>query len=200
MISRIILLQLVTVVVAVLPLSAADTEAEKPAEDKGYIFRKTDVSGGGGGLLVMYGTGPELKDTTLVGGRGFVLLGTHLRLGGLGMGVARPGNDRNDHTGAGFGGFYGEYILRFDPLLVGFGLTLGGGGSNLIQKTQTTPGVNDKTAYAYFLAYPHLEFELRLFENVSMGIITGYAAMIGQNGAPDVSQFTVGLSLTFGKF
>lgn len=168
--------------------------AEK--NEGGYIFQSAERTGGGGGAFVLYGNGTGFKDVVLWGGRGYALLNDRWRIGGLGA-AFKSTKAGHEQKAGGMGGLMLQHLWRFDPVIVGAGLTLGGAGFG---ETYEENGVEKQRGDGYFFAYPQLELEVRFFKNVSMSVLGGYTYFKGRDSAPDISNANIGIAFTFGKF
>lgn len=179
--------------------STSDNGSEKkqPQEDTGYLLSGSEISGGGGGAMFLYGYNDKLKDMMSFGGRGFATLGRTVRLGGLGMGFSQTAEMQ---TGGGFGGFFAEYLFRFDPLIIGLGLTTGGAGFAVDTGERDQNGNVITQNYGYFVLVPNLEFELRVAKSVSFSLYNYYGAFFGKSSNPEINHAAGGFAFTFGVF
>lgn len=180
------------------PVTSTPTPAPTATETKpktaSYLF--DSINGYGGSLLVHYGNGSIMNDTVSFGIRGFVHFVQSLRLGAIGTMTSRTNFSSTTRDTAGSLGLFGEYLLRFDPFIVGFGVKAGGAGYGSHDPGTSMSG----TRYAYFNAMPFAEIEFRLFENVSVGFYGGYDYFVGNSSSPSISQGVGGLAVTFAKY
>lgn len=164
-------------------------------KDTGYLFSGQTITGGGGGPFFMYASSSYWKDSLISGGRGYALVNDDFRFGGMGMGMVPTAS--GNRSGAGFGGLWLQYLSRQDPFIFGFGLTTGAGGFG----EEAASGKESGPAYAYFVAYPHLELELRLLKWMSFSLTGGYSFWVpADSAAPKLSNAAIGFAFTFGKF
>lgn len=175
------------------PTTTSAPTPEKPKTGH-YLFES--MTGYGGSLIALYGNGSSLNDTASVALRGFVHFGNAFRLGAIGTMTGRTNFSSNVRESTGSFGFFGEYLLRFDPLIVGLGLKAAGAGYGSHDRTTRTSG----TKYAYFNAMPFAEVEVRLLEHLSLSVYGGYDYFIGNAGSPNVSQATAGLAITLARY
>jgi|GEM_PF-5555610 len=180
------------------PATALVTNAPATTETKTktgkYLFE--DINGYGGSLLFMYGNGGSMNDTMSFGVRGFVHFGNAFRLGAISTMTGRTNFSSSTREISGSVGLFGEYLLRFDPFIIGLGVKAAGAGYGTHDRTTRMSG----TKYAYFNAMPFAELEFRLFEHVSLSVYGGYDYFIGNAGSPDISQGVGGLAVTLARY
>lgn len=177
------------------PTSSVSTSETKPKSGK-YLVE--EPAGYGGSLLLLYGNGGSLSDTASAGLRGFMHLGSAMRLGAIGT-MSWKTNNGNPNTNwemAGSLGLFGEYLLRFDPLIFGLGVKAAGGWHMSHDRNVNMSG----TSYMYFNGMPFAEIEVRLTEYISTSLYGGYDYFLGNSGSPNISQGVVGLAITLAKF
>ncbi len=182
---------------------AADSVAAPPAtasevssKPKTGRYLMADITGYGGSLFALYGNGSSLNDTASVGLRGFVHFGNAFRLGAIGTMTGRTNTGNNTREMTGSLGIFGEFLLRFDPLIIGLGVKAAGAGYSSHDRGTQVSG----TSYGYFNAMPFAELEMRLFEWVSLSIYGGYDYFVGNSASPNVSQPVVGVAVTFARY
>lgn len=182
------------------PVATPPTSASPPAATEtkpktgSYLFES--IGGYGGSLMVHYGNGSTMNDTISMGIRGFVHYGQAFRLGAMGTMTGRTNFSSSTRDTAGSLGVFGEYLLRFDPFVIGLGIKAGGAGYGSHDPGTSMSG----TRYAYFNAMPFAEIEFRLFENVSVGFYGGYDYFVGNSASPSISQGIGGIAITFAKY
>lgn len=180
--------------VSTAPAVTASATTETKAKTGKYLFE--DINGYGGSLLFMYGNGSSMNDTMSFGVRGFVHFGNAFRLGAIGTMTGRTNFSSSTRETSGSVGLFGEYLLRFDPFIIGLGVKAAGAGYGTHDRTTRTSG----TKYAYFNAMPFAEIEFRLLEHLSLGIYGGYDYFIGNAGSPNISQAVGGISITLARY
>ncbi len=176
------------------PVANAPAAPETKAKTGKYLFE--DINGYGGSLLFLYGNGSTMNDTVSFGVRGFVHFGNAFRLGAIGTMTGRTNFSSSTRETSGSVGLFGEYLLRFDPFIIGLGVKAAGAGYGTHDTTTRTTG----TKYAYFNAMPFAELEFRLLEHVSLSVYGGYDYFIGNSGSPNVSQAVGGLAITLARY
>ena len=176
------------------PAASAPVATETKAKTGKYLFE--DINGYGGSLLVMYGNGSSMNDTMSFGVRGFVHFGNAFRLGAIGTISGRTNFTSSTRETSGSVGLFGEYLLRFDPFIIGLGVKAAGAGYGTHDRGTRTSG----TKYAYFNAMPFAEMEFRLLEHLSLSVYGGYDYFVGNSGAPNISQAVGGLAITLARY
>ena len=177
------------------PVTANTAATPEPKAKTGnYLFE--NINGFGGSVIVMYGNGGNLNDTVSGSLRGFVHYNNWLRLGAIGTMTGRTNYATSVRDSVGSMGLFAEYLLRFDPFILGLGIKAGGAGYGSHDTTTSTSG----TRYAYFNAMPFAELEFRLLEHVSLSVYGGYDYFAGNANAPNVSQGVAGLAVTIAKY
>lgn len=176
------------------PAIAATATPETKAKTGKYLFE--DISGYGGSLLFMYGNGSSMNDTMSFGVRGFVHFGNAFRFGAIGTMTGRTNFSSSTRETSGSVGLFGEYLLRFDPFIIGLGVKAAGAGYGTHDRTTRMSG----TKYAYFNAMPFAELEFRLLEHVSLSVYGGYDYFIGNTGSPNISQGVGGFAVTLARY
>lgn len=175
------------------PASPASTSETKPKSGK-YLVE--EPAGYGGSVLLSYGNGGSLSDTASAGLRGFMHLGNAMRLGVIGTMSWKTSNGNTNREMASSLGLFGEYMLRFDPLIFGLGVKAAGGWYMSHDRNVNMSGAS----YTYFNAMPFAEVEVRLTEYLSASLYGGYDYFLGNSGSPNISQGVVGFAITLAKF
>lgn len=168
--------------------------AETKAKTGNYLFE--NITGFGGSVIVMYGNGSIMNDTASLNLRGFVHFGNNFRFGAIAGMTGRTNYPSSTRDTIGSVGLFGEYLLRFDPLVIGFGVKAGGAGYGSRDTVTHTRG----TKYAYFNAMPFAEVEFRLFEHVSLSVYGGYDYFAGNAASPNISEAAGGLAVTLARY
>ena len=176
------------------PVATAPATTETKAKTGKYLFE--DINGYGGSLLFMYGNGGSMNDTMSFGVRGFVHFGNAFRLGAIGTMTGRTNFSSSTRETSGSVGLFGEYLLRFDPFIIGLGVKAAGAGYGTHDRTTRVSG----TKYAYFNAMPFAELEFRLLEHLSLSVYGGYDYFVGNAGSPNISQAVGGLAITLARY
>lgn len=172
----------------------APVSTDTKAKTGKYLFE--DINGYGGSLMFMYGNGSSLNDTMSFGLRGFVHFGNNLRLGAIGTMTGRTNFSSTTREMTGSLGVFGEYLLRFDPFILGFGVKAAGAGYSTHDRTTRVSG----TKYAYFNAMPFAEAEFRLLEHLTLSVYGGYDYFVGNSGSPNISQAVGGFAVTLARY
>jgi hypothetical protein len=176
------------------PAAIAPEATQTKAKTGKYLLE--DANGYGGSLLFMYGNGSSMNDTMSFGVRGFVHFGNAFRVGAIATMTGRTNFSSNTRETSGSIGLFGEYLLRFDPFIIGLGVKAAGAGYGTHDRTTRTSG----TKYAYFNAMPFAELEFRLLEHLSLSVYGGYDYFAGNAGSPNISQAVGGLAVTLARF
>ncbi|MFO1469555.1 MAG: hypothetical protein U1F27_00785 [Turneriella sp.] len=176
------------------PAATAPVATETKTKTGKYLFE--DINGYGGSLLFLYGNGSSMNDTISFGVRGFVHFGNTFRLGAIATMTGRTNFSSSTRETSGSVGLFGEYLLRFDPFIIGLGVKAAGAGYGTHDTTTRTSG----TKYAYFNAMPFAELEFRLLEHVSLSVYGGYDYFVGNSGSPNISQGVGGVAITLARY
>ncbi|MDH5719969.1 MAG: hypothetical protein OEZ13_05025 [Spirochaetia bacterium] len=169
-------------------------EKEEKRKDNGYLFSGVKAKGGGGSSFIFYSFGPHLKSNLFLGAKGYLNLGKNIRLGGMGVGMTKFGTQKN---ALGFGGLWAQFLLRFDPLIIGPGFMIGAGGRS---ENSDMASDDERKEEGFFAAHVHFDIELRLFKAISMSVTTGYTALAFPDKSKNNYGANAGFAFNFGVF
>jgi hypothetical protein len=189
-------------------------EVGKLKEDTQTLLKMANLSLSGYGAPVVRFSKMGDSYSTLVGGRGGLIINDNFVLGGCGMGLAHP-RDRSDFSGKIYSGNYdrvdfayggGLMEYYFTPKsLFGFsvGTTIGGGGLTFHSRKEA----NDDDEYGsdvFFVAEPEVNFFVNItkFCRIGAGISYRYIRGIGidEFDDKDFRGPSVGIIFAFGWF
>jgi hypothetical protein len=181
------------------------------------------IHGGYGGIMMNY-TQIDHKDAFLAGIRGMWIINHGIGIGIGGYGFANElkfysdADNTSDYSLAGgYGGLTIEPIIAAkSPIHVSFPVLIGAGGVASIQEQWSPYPVHDNNYYsedsqAYFVIEPGVEVEFNMvkFFRLAIGGYYRYTSDVELQAwtgtdyksiNPDLSGFSVGMTLKFGKF
>jgi hypothetical protein len=221
----IVLMALITVTISMAQEDKSRTEQEFKTIFNGNRNNNKVVHGGYGAILMNYSQ-IDNKDAFLAGIRGMWLINHGIGIGIGGYGFASElkfsqnsnDNNMNDYSLAGgYGGLVIEPIIAAKhPVHVSFPVLIGAGGVASVQEQWSPYPVHDNDYYsedaeAYFVIEPGVEVEFNMvkFFRLAVGGYYRFTSDVNLNtwtGSdyktinPDLSGFSVGLTLKFGKF
>jgi hypothetical protein len=168
-----------------------------------------DIESGGFGGPVVRVTSINGESAVLVGGRGGWIINHSFVLGGAGYGLVTNVNAKNADSvhqfiEMGYGGLDLEYIASSNNLFhFSLELLIGGGGIGF--KVGNDDGLNTyRTMKGFFVVEPSIHANLnvthffRIAGGVSYRYVSGLISPVSTNA--DLSGFSAGLTLKFGKF
>ena len=223
-----VLIALITVTMGMAQEDKSRTEQEFKTIFNGNRNNNKVVHGGYGGILMNYSQ-VDGKDAFLAGIRGMWLInhGIGIGIGGYGFASEIKFDQHNNNNNnvydndyslaGGYGGLVIEPIIGAKhPVHVSFPVLIGAGGVSSIQEQWTPYPVYDNQYYsedasAYFVIEPGVEVEFNMvkFFRVAVGGYYRYTSDVElqtwtgsdyKTISPDLSGFSVGLTLKFGKF
>ena len=220
----------VILMMALLTVTIGMTQEDKSKNDQEFktIFNanKGDnkiIHGGYGGIMMNY-TQIDNKDAFLAGIRGMWIINHGIGIGIGGYGFANElkfdqnSYDNQDYSLAGgYGGLTIEpIIMAKQPVHVSFPVLIGAGGVSTIQEQWSPYQYHDNNYYsedaqAYFVIEPGVEVEFNMvkFFRLAIGAYYRYTSDVTlqtwtgsdyKSINPDLSGFSVGMTLKFGKF
>jgi hypothetical protein len=199
------------------------TEQEFKTIFNGNKSNNKIIHGGYGGIMMNY-TQIDNKDAFLAGIRGMWIVNHGIGIGIGGYGFANElkfyndSNNSSDYSLAGgYGGLTIEPIIAAkSPVHVSFPVLIGAGGVATIQEQWSPYPYYDNNYYsedakAFFVIEPgvELEFNMVKFFRVALGAYYRYTSDVTlqtwtgseyKSINPDLSGFSFGLTLKFGKF
>jgi len=182
------------------------------------------IHGGYGGIMMNY-TQIDNKDAFLAGIRGMWIINHGIGIGIGGYGFANElrfdqnsNNDQDYYLAGGYGGLTIEpIIMAKQPVHVSFPVLIGAGGVALINDYNWSTNYPDhnndyysEDAEAFFVVEPGIEVEFNMvkFFRLAIGGYYRFTSNVNlyqwdnpeKTISPDLSGFSVGMTLKFGKF
>jgi len=218
-----VLMALFTVTIGMAQDDQSRTEQEFKTIFNGNRSNNKIIHGGYGGIMMNY-TQIDNKDAFLAGIRGMWIINHGIGIGIGGYGFANELKfDQNDYNNqdyslaGGYGGLTIEpIIMAKQPVHVSFPVLIGAGGVATIQEQWSPYQYHDDNYYsedaqAYFVIEPGVEVEFNMvkFFRVAWGAYYRYTSDVTlqtwtgsdyKSINPDLSGFSFGLTLKFGKF
>jgi len=171
---------------------AANPDQVKPAKsNSGSLFGPLpEKNGSGGGIFLLYKLTQFSKpeEGMIAGGRGYSQYGNFLRIGGFAVLTTGLSSPYTQNSLGVYGGPFFQVTLRLDPLILALGANVGL-GMDFNRSNQID-----------YLLYPHLELELRLFENLSVSTGIGFFKNRSSHNWPTSSQYFIMFGLNFTHF
>jgi len=151
-----------------------------------------EKTGSGGGLFMLYRFSQfnpaDDGIPHIIGGRGYGQFGRYLRFGGFAiLGTGIPG-DHSSRSFSVYGGPYLQFTLPFDPVILAIGSNFGLGMDF------------DVPARIDYMLYPHVEVEVRLFENLSLSVGAGFLKTRTSITLPELAQYNVTFAINLTRF
>ncbi len=219
-----VLMAMMMVTIGMTQEDKSRTEQEFKTIFNGNKSNNKVIHGGYGAILMNY-TQIDKKDAFLAGIRGMWIInhGIGIGIGGYGFSnelkFDQTAYDKQDYSLAGgYGGLTIEpIIMAKQPVHVSFPVLVGAGGIATIQEQWSPYPVHDNNQYytedaqAYFVIEPGVEVEFNMvkFFRLAIGAYYRYTSDVNlqtwtgtnyETISPDLSGFSVGLTLKFGKF
>lgn len=160
----------------------------------GYIFENFPEIGYSGGGVPLG-----------VGGRGLVILGDHLRVGGEGymntMGLDKKGSE----SIYAFGGAMADFCWKFGPVLAYIGSNIGGGIlKNFVSTQQPSHSWEEVGAYYnkqfVWSAHPYTGVQIRLTNKIALIIQVSYTLPLNGNICKEFNGLNTSIGLQFGNY
>ena len=219
----ILMMALLTVTMGMTQDDQSRTEQEFKTIFNGNKSNNKIVHGGYGGIMMNY-TQIDNKDAFLAGIRGMWIMNHGIGIGIGGYGFANElkfysdSDNSSDYSLAGgYGGLTIEpIIMAKKPVHVSFPVLIGAGGVATIQEQWSPYHYHDDNYYsedaqAYFVIEPGVEIEFNMVKFFRLAIggyyrYTSDVTLQAWTGTdyktinPELSGFSVGMTLKFGKF
>ena len=189
-------------------------EVGKLKEDTQTLLSMANLSLSGYGAPVVRFSKMGDSYSTLVGGRGGLIINDNFVLGGCGMGLAHP-RDRSDFSGKTYSGNYDRVDFAYGGGLIEyyftpkslFGLSIGatiGGGGLTFHSSKEAYDDDEFSSDVFFVAEPEVNFFINVtkFCRLGAGISYRYVRGIGVDefDNKDFRGPSIGIIAAFGWF
>ncbi len=214
--------KIILILVAAIIGFAGYTQDDNNRNQQDYrtIFGGNHITHGGYGALAINYSQVDKKDALLVGARAAWIINHGIAIGIGGYGFANNLNytinnnfytDQDFTLAGGYGGLVIEPIIGAKmPVHISVPLLIGAGGVSYIRDYWTTQQTIDpyynksEDAGAFFVIEPGIEIEMNMVKFMRLAV-GGYYRFTSDvtllnDVKPDLSGFSVGLTMKFGKF
>jgi len=199
---------------AVAAEAAVSKDSESKKEETATLFSMANLSLSGYGAPIVRFSKIADSYSTLVGGRGGLIINDNFVIGGSGMGLAHP-RDRDSLSGENYSGNYDRVDFAYGGGMVEyyfapkslFGLSIGatiGGGGLTFHSSKEAYDDDEFSSDVFFVAEPEVNFFINVtkFCRLGAGISYRYVRGIGVDefDNKDFRGPSIGIIAAFGWF